>query len=130
MLDWLTSLNVAVAISTLALLSMIGRLLVEYTYIFADRTSQTMVGISTLLYMTAFGIWIWALLLAAEGSTVGLIALLVLNGLGFLAGGVYSLLSKPNPPLPPQVSSLYYIAAWANLTLGLLAAVVVLLQLL
>jgi hypothetical protein len=129
MLDWLTSLNVAVAISTLALLSMIGRLLVEYTYIFVDRTSQTMVGISTLLYLTIFGIWIWSLLLAAEGSTVGLIALLILNGLGFLAGGVYSLLSNPNPPPPSQVASLYTIAAWANLALGLLAAVVVLLQL-
>lgn len=120
---WFTSLNGAIALSMIALLTFLGRTFLDFQYVMPDffpSSGQTALGV--VVYMALFGGWLWGLLAAVRGSRGGLIALLVFNLLLPFGAGVATLVSWCPSPCP-TAWPLMEIANWTNLLLGLLAAV-------
>ena len=77
--NWLTSLNAAITISIIALLSFIGYAFLEALYFLGGWiTGRAAAAAMTLFVMGIVGGWIWGLLAAKAGSRGGLIALFVL----------------------------------------------------
>lgn len=127
---WFESRNGALALSVLALLSLLGRTLLDYRYIFAEEFPSYgpgSVGLATLIYVAIAGGWIWALLAADGGRRGAWIALLVfalLTGLGLGAASILAFW----PPMQ-SATPLGEIALLSNLVFGLLAAIAAWLQL-
>lgn len=78
MKNWFLSLNGAVTLSVIALLTFLGRGFMDwrYEYPLQDPTGAFDIP-GTLVYMALAGGWIWGILAAAQGSRRGLIAILV-----------------------------------------------------
>lgn len=117
-------------LSLLALLSLLGRTLLDYRYIFAEEFPSYgpgSVGLATLLYVAIAGAWIWVLLAAAGGRRGAWIAPLgfsLLTGLGLGAASILAFW----PPMQ-SATPLGEIALLSNLVFGLLAALAAWLQL-
>lgn len=125
MKTWFTSLNGAITLSVIALLTFIGRTFLDYRYVydqFFPRPGQA--AVSILINMALFGGWIWALLAASRGSQGGLIATLIFNLLLLFGVAVGTLVAYCPSPCP-TAWPLMEIANWANLITGLIAAVAV-----
>src|SRR3990170_3676261 len=106
---WFTSLNGAVALSLIALISFLGRTFLDWRYVYQEFLAGVgPVALTTVVYLAFFGGWFWALLAAARRSRTGL-------GVGTLG----SFCSSPCQPAWP----LREIANWSTLLFGLLAAV-------
>lgn len=129
MKSWFTSLNGAVTLSVIALLTELWRAFVDFQYEYAqvlDSTSAVLLG--TLLYTAFFGGWAWALLRAMRGSRSALIAALILNLLILLAIPIGALVAYCPSPCR-ELWPLMELANWINLFFGLLATVALALQL-
>ncbi len=77
---WFTSLDGAITLAVMALLTELWRAFVDFQHVysnFLDGTGALLLG--TLLYTALFGAWAWALLRAGRGSRSGLIAALTIN---------------------------------------------------
>jgi hypothetical protein len=131
---WFTSLNVAITLSVVALLTILARI----TFLDALFVSEFRKGfsedqpwpiaLSMLGYMAFVGGWIWALLAAKRGSRGGMIVALVFSLLVALGGGLLTLLVFCPTPCP-TISPLSDIVIWAQLIVGLAASAALGLQL-
>ena len=130
MKSWFTSLNGAVTLSVMALLTELWRAFVdfqnEYSN-FLDGTGAVLIG--TLLYTVLFGGWAWALVRALRASRGGLIAAFIINLLFLLVLPIGSLVAFCPSPCS-ELWPLFELANWINLVLGLLAGATLALQLL
>ncbi len=80
MKTWFTSLNGAVTLSALALLSFIGYTLMEMRYFLENWIpGDSAAMIETITILLIVGGWLWALFAARNGKQGGLIALLALS---------------------------------------------------
>ncbi len=129
MKSWFTSLNGAVALSVIALLTELWRAFVDFWYEYAQViNSMGALLLATLLYTALFAAWAWALLRALRGSRRALIAALILNLLILLAIPVGALVAYCPSPCR-ELWPLMELANWINLLFGLLATVAQVLQL-
>ena len=129
MKNWFTSLNGAVTLSVIALLTELWRAFVDFQHEYSNFLNSTgAVLLGTLLYTALFGGWAWALRCAMRGSRSALIAALILNLMILLIipiGALVAYCPSPCPDLFPVME----LANWINLLFGLLAAVALAFQL-
>ena len=129
MKNWFTSLNGAIVLSAIALLTELWRAFVDFQHEYSSFLNGTgAVLLGTLLYTALFGGWAWALLQAMRGQRGALITALIINVLFLLVIPVGTLVTycpSPCPTLWPVME----LANWFNLLFGLLSAVAIGLQL-
>ena len=125
MKTWFTSLNGAITLSVIALLSLLARTFVDFQFVFNEFGSSPGQAALTVLMMTALvGGWLWGLLAAARGGRGGLIAALIFSLLLPVGEGIGTLVAFC--PSPCQTAwPLMEIANWSNVILGLAAALAV-----
>jgi len=129
MKSWFTSLNGAITLSVIALLTELWRAFVDFQYEYAEVLNG--IGpllLVTLLYTLLFGSWAWTLLRTMRGSRNALIAALAINLLILLAipiGALVAYCPSPCRELWPVME----LANWINVLFGLLATVALALQL-
>ena len=124
-MTWLSSLNGAIAVSIIALMSLVGRSFLDARFVLTEdmpNASKAMVGGWALFTMVLVGGWVWAIVAVAQGSRGGLIAAVLIAALVGLYGGA-SLI--PFRPIMPSAKPLGEIVIWSNLVFGLVAALVV-----
>lgn len=129
MKTWFTSLNGAITLSVIALLTFVGGTFLDYQFVFNEFfPGPGQAAMATLVNMALFGGWIWALLAASRGARGGLIASLIFTLLFFFGIAVSTLVVYC--PSPCRTAwPVMEIANWAKLITGLIAAVAVGLQL-
>ncbi len=128
MKSWFSSLDGAIALSVIALLTELWRAFMDFQHEYARFLNGTgAVLLGTLIYTALFGGWAWALLGAARGSRRALIAALVINSLVLLVLPVGSLIAFCPSPCG-ELWPLFELANWTNLLFGLLAAVALVLE--
>jgi len=132
MRTWLVSLNAAIALSVIAFVTGLARLMLDARFVseFADFMGNQpgQVALVMLGYIAFFGGWVWALLAAVRGSRGGLIGALICSLLLAVGEGLTTVLVFCPTPCP-TVSPLGDIIIWANLIFGLAAAFALGLQL-
>jgi len=124
-MTWLSSLNGAIAVSIIALMSLVGRSFLDARFVLTEdmpNASKAMVGGWALFTMVLVGGWVWAIVAVAQGSRGGLIAAVLIAALVGLYGGASLIAFRP---IMPSAKPLGDIAIWSNLVFGLLAALVV-----
>lgn len=132
MKNWFTSLNGAVTLSVLAMLTLLARTVgLDAMFVLPDemgvrQDQPAIVALIVLCTVALFGGWIWALLVAMRGSRRGLIAALVLSLLSGLLGGMTLLVLCPDGC---AVRPLGNIIVWAEFIIGLAASLALGLQL-
>lgn len=121
MKTWFTSLNGAITLSAVALLSMLARTFLDFQFVFNEfAPSPGQAGLAILMMTAIFGGWLWALLAAVQNSRAGLIGALGFSLLGF-GGGLATMFALCPSPCP-TAGGLMEIANWTHLIAGLLAA--------
>ena len=129
MKSWFTSLNGAIALSVIALLTELWRAFVDFQYEYAQVvTSTAALFLVALLYTALFAGWAWALLRAMRGNRSALLAALIINLLFLLAIPVGTLVAYCPSPCR-ELWPLMELANWINVLFGLLATVALALQL-
>jgi len=129
MKTWFTSLNGAVILSVIALLTQLWRAFLDFQHEYSNFLNSTgAVLLGTLLYTALFGGWAWALLRARRGSRRALIVALIINLLFLLVLPIGTLVAYCPSPCP-ELWPLMELANWINLLFGLLATVTLALQL-
>lgn len=134
MITWWTSLNAAITLSAIAWLTELWRawldMLFEYTGggVHAEIDGGSTLAV-TLIYTAVFAGWAYSLHSATRGSRGALIVTLVLNTLIWLAIPVGWIAAYCTGACPARAGILFNIANWFNLIFGVLAAVVLMLQL-
>lgn len=129
MKNWFTSLNGAITLSVLAMLTELWRAFVDFQYEYAIVLKDVgAVFLGTLLYTALFAGWAWALLRAMRGGRGALIAVFIFNLLFLLALPVGSLVAYCPSPCS-ELWPVMEMANWINLLFGLLATVALALQL-
>lgn len=129
MRTWFRSLNAAIVLAVIALLTFMGGTFLDYQFVFNEFfPSPGQAAMVTLINVALFGGWIWALLAASRGARGGLIATLVFTLLFFFVIAVSTLVVYC--PSPCAIAwPVMEIANWAKLITGLIAAVAIGLQL-
>lgn len=115
--------DVSVALSGAALLSFLGRSLLDYGYVFPELniTMPEMLPV-TLVVLLFYGGWLWGLVAAARGSRRGLGVTLIYNALLVLFGVSTFTTLCPSPC--PTAWPLGELLMWSNVLIGTLASVV------
>lgn len=127
---WLTSPNGALVLSTIALLTFLGRGMMDWRYEFAALDPSGSFDLpGALVYMLLAGGWIWGLVAASNGRRGGLVAILVLALLLDVALGLATYLVFCPPWTGCDGWPNAWLWNWANLISGLIAAVTTALQL-
>ncbi len=124
MRSWFGSLDGALVISGVALLSLLWRSLLDIRYVLTEDVPEAGKGTTaawTLIIVAIIGLWIWALLAAQAGARSGLTVLFALAIITGLLGGLASLLAFR--PIMPSARPMGDIAIWSNLVTGSLAAI-------
>lgn len=130
MKNWLTSLNGAIALSAIALLTEVWRSFLDAMFVFPnDFGDESSLHLAALTYTFLFAAWTWSLISAARGSRRGLIAAFIINGLIWLMIPVSTLLFYCPVDCLAEAGWIFGLANTLNLLLGLLAAVALGLQL-
>src|SRR5512147_1749098 len=120
---WFISLNGAITLTVIALLTELWRAFVDFQYEYSNfLNSMGALLLATLLYTALFGGWAWALLRAMRGSRSALIAALIINLLFLLALPIGTLVAYCPSPCP-ELWPLMELANWINLLFGLLATI-------
>jgi hypothetical protein len=130
MRNWFLSLNGAITLSVIALLTFLGRGFMDWRYEYPLQDPAGAWDIpGALVYMALSGGWIWGLLAAARGSRRGLIAILILALVlnVALALATYFFFCPPWTDCEGWPNA--WLWNWANLIAGLLAVVAVAFQL-
>lgn len=131
MKNWFTSLNGAVTLSVLALLTLLARTVgLDAMFVLPGemgvrQDQPATVAIIVLWTVALFGGWIWALLVAMRGSRGGLIAAFVLSLLTGLLSALTLLVLCPDGC---AVSPLGNLIVWAGVITGLAASLALGLQ--
>lgn len=130
MRNWFTSLNGAITLSLIALLTFLGRGFMDWRYEYPLQDPSGAFDLpGALIYMALAGGWIWGLLSAASGSRRGLIAIvafaLVLDVL--LALATYFIFCPPWTGCEGWPNA--WLWNWANFVTGLLAVIAGVVQL-
>lgn len=129
MKSWFTSLNGAITLSVIALLTELWRAFVDFQHEYSNFLNSTgALLLGTLLYTTFFGGWAWALRRVMRGSRSALIAALIINLLFLLIIPIGTLVAYCPSPCP-ELWPLMELANWINLLFGLLATVALAFQL-
>ena len=130
MKNWFASLNGAIALSAIALLTELWRGFLDAMFVFPnDFGDESSLHLAALTYTFLFAGWTWSLISAARGSRRGLIAAFVINGLIWLMLPVSTLLFYCPVDCLAEVGWIFGLANTLNLLFGLLAAVALGLQL-
>jgi len=123
MRSWFVSLDGALVISGVALLSLLWRSLLDIRYVLTEdmpNAGKGIVAAWTLSIAALVGGWIWALLAGQAGARGGLIVLFALA----LITGLYGLASLlAFRPIMPSAKPMGEIALWSNLLTGVLATI-------
>lgn len=123
MKQWFTSLNGAITLSVLALLSEAWRGFLDAMFVFpTDIADEGLMNLAAVIFTLLFGGWAWSLVAASRGSRRGLIAAFALNLLVLLAIPV-SWLFFYCPAACRADAGVFNLANTLNLVLGVLAAV-------
>jgi hypothetical protein len=129
MIKWFLSLNGAIALSILTLLSQLWRGFLDAMFVLpVDFGDEGTMQLAAVIFTVLFAGWAWALLAAWQGSRRGLIAANLINGLVLLAVPV-SWVFVYCPADCRAGAGIFNLANTLNLVLGLLAAVSLALQL-
>jgi hypothetical protein len=126
MMNWLLSLRGAVTLSVIALLMFLARwlgldALIVLPHEIGVREDQVLTVAQIMSFTVAFfGVWIWALLAAVQGSRAGIVVALIFSLLAALfSGASVAFLCRPGCAARP----LGDIIVWAGLITGLAASV-------
>jgi hypothetical protein len=123
MKDWFTSLNGAIALSVITLLTQVWRGFMDAMFVLpTEYGDETTLQSAALIFTLVFAAWAWALIAAARGSRGGLIAAFGLNGLILLAVPISWLLFYCPADCQAQ-AGVFNLANTLNLVFGLLAAI-------
>jgi hypothetical protein len=130
MRNWFTSLSGAITLSTIALLTFLGRGFMDWRYEYPQQDPSGAFDIpGALIYMALAGLWIWALLAGGRGSRRGLIALLVLALVLDVALALATYLIFCPPWTGCEGWPNAWLWNWANLISGLLTSIATTFQL-
>ncbi len=122
MKTWFTSLNGALALSTLALLTEAWRGFLDAMFVLPfDIGDPGLMNLAAVIFTFLFGGWAWALIAAWQGSRRALLAAFILNALVLLAIPV-SWLFFYCPAACRADAGIFNLANSLNLIFGLLAA--------
>jgi len=124
MRNWITSLRGTITLSTIALLTFLGRGFMDWRYEYPLQDPSGAFDIpGALIYMALAGGWIWGLLSATRGSRRGLTAILILALLlnVALSLATYFIFCPPNTGCEgwPNV----WLWNWVNFIAGLIAVI-------
>lgn len=123
MKTWFASLNGAIALSALSLLSFVGYVLMEMRY-FLEKwiPGDNAAMIETIVILLIVGGWLRALFVAAGGRRGGLIALLALSGFATLIA-LYDMQYVFSTPMPwPEQTMIFVMLGLAVLAIAALAS--------
>lgn len=127
---WFTSLNGALTLSALALLTELWRGFLDAMFIIPNEFGQdNAMHLYALIYTLLFAGWTWSLISAARGSRRGLIAAFIINGFVWLMVPVSTLLFFCPVDCLAEAGWIFGLANTLNLLFGLLAAIALALQL-
>jgi ammonia channel protein AmtB len=130
MKNWFTSLNGAITLSALTLLSEIWRGFLDAMFVFpSDIGDEAFMHVAALIYVVLFATWTWALISAALGRRRGLIAAFIINLLVWLMIPVSTLFFYCPVDCLVDAGWPFGLANTLNLLFGLLAAAALGLQL-
>ena len=130
MKNWFTSLNGAITLSAIALLTEVWRGFLDAMFVFPDDIGEeSIMHLAALIYTLLLAGWVWSLISAARGSRRGLIAAFIINGLVWLVIPVGTLLSYCPIDCLAEAGWIWSLVNTLNLLLGLLAAIALGLQL-
>jgi hypothetical protein len=123
MKTWFTSLNGAIALSVIAIITEVWRGFLDAMFVFpVDFTDKTLMNLAAIIFTVLFAAWTWSLILASRGRRGGLITAFALNGLVWLAVPV-SWLFFYCPATCRAEAGIFNLANTLNLIFGLLAAI-------
>lgn len=127
MLAWFTSLQGAIVLSAIAMLSFIGYAILESRYFLEQWTpGVTAATLETLFVLLLVGLWLWALFAAADEKDWGLIVALVIAVVTALIAAYDLIRYSPIPYAWPLVQ----IAVWVMLVSSVLTVASILAYLL
>ena len=123
MKTWFTSLNGAVTLSALSLLSFIGYTLMEMRYFLGKWIpGDNAAMIETIVILLIVGGWLRALFVTAGGKRGGLIALLAFSGFATLIA-LYDMQYVFSGPMPwPELTMIFVMLSLAVLAMAVLAS--------
>jgi hypothetical protein len=123
MKNWFTSLNGAITLSVITLVTHVWRGFLDAMFVFPnDFGEQSLMEIVAVVYTALFALWAWSLNSARGGSRRGLIAAFALNILVWVAIPI-SWLFFYCPAECRAGVGIFNLANSLNLILGLLAAI-------
>lgn len=129
MKDWFTSVQGAIMLSALALISEAWRGFLDAMFVFpVDFADEGLMNLAALIFTLLFTGWTWLLILASRGRRGALIGAFALNAVVLLAIPV-SWLFFYCPAECRATAGIFNLANSLNLVLGLLAAIALGLQL-
>jgi len=130
MKKWITSLNGAVALSIITLISHLWRGFLDAMFVFPnDIGDETSMHLAAIIYTLLFTGWAWVIISAARGSRRGLVAAFTINAIIFLVIPVSTLLFYCPIDCLANAGWPFILANTLNLVLGFLTAVSLALQL-
>jgi hypothetical protein len=129
MKNWFISLNGALTLSVVTLLSEMWRGFLDAMFVFpTDIADEVLMNLAAVIFTVLFGGWAWSLVAAGRGSRRGVIAAFALNALVLLMIPV-SWLFFYCPAECRAEAGIFNLANTLNLLFGSLAAVSLGLQL-
>lgn len=85
MKSWFTSLNGAIVLSVVTLLSELWRGFLDAVFVLpVDLPNEALKNLAAVLFTLVFSLWAWSLLSASRGSRKGLIAAFIINAIIWL----------------------------------------------
>lgn len=122
MKNWFTSLQAAISLSVIALLTEAWRGFLDAMFVLpVDFGNETMLNLAALIFTVLFASWAWALIATSRGSRRALIAAFVINALVLVAVPISWLLVYC-PSACRATAGIFNLANTINLVFGLLAA--------
>jgi hypothetical protein len=123
MKNWFISLNGAITLSVIALLTEAWRGFLDAMFVLpVDFNDPVMLNIAAVVFTILFGGWAWLLILASRGRRGGVIGAFVLNAVVLFAIPV-SWLFVYCPAACQAEAGIFNLANTLNLVFGLLAGI-------
>jgi hypothetical protein len=123
MKNWFVSMNGALTLSVLALLSEMWRGFLDAMMVIpVEFGEEGLLNLAAVIFTVLFAAWAWTLILASRGSRAGLVAAFAINGLVLIAIPISWLLVYC-PAACRVDAGIFNLANTLNLVFGLLAAI-------